>query len=85
MALFNNRPRSATIEALERSRVLVMDRSRFNELIRKEPQLGVKLLWAFAQVLSLRLDETSVQLYGSVGGERDTDVTAPFKGGASTT
>ncbi len=80
MALFNNRPRSATIEALERSRVLVMERVRFNELIRKEPQLGVKLLWAFAQVLSLRLDETSVQLYGSVTQERDTDVTMPFKG-----
>ena len=80
MALFNNRPRSATIEALERSRVLVMERARFNELVRKEPQLGVKLLWAFAQVLSLRLDETSVQLYGSVTSERDTDVTTPFKG-----
>ncbi|HEY4220104.1 MAG TPA: cyclic nucleotide-binding domain-containing protein, partial [Myxococcota bacterium] len=80
MALFNNRPRSATIEALERSRVLVMERARFNELVRKEPQLGVKLLWAFAQVLSLRLDETSVQLYGAVSSERDTDVTTPFKG-----
>lgn len=80
MALFNNRPRSATIEALERSRVLVMDRARFNELVRKEPQLGVKLLWAFSQVLSLRLDETSVALYGTVGAERDTDVTTPFKG-----
>lgn len=80
MALFNNRPRSATIEALERSRVLVMERARFNELVRKEPQLGVKLLWAFAQVLSLRLDETSVALYGTVASERDTDVTTPFKG-----
>jgi serine/threonine protein phosphatase PrpC len=80
MALFNNRPRSATIEALERSRVLVMERARFNELVRKEPQLGVKLLWAFSQVLSLRLDETSVALYGSVASERDTDVTTPFKG-----
>jgi serine/threonine protein phosphatase PrpC len=79
MSLFNNRPRSATIEAVERSRVLVMERARFNELVRKEPQLGVKLLWAFAQVLSLRLDETSVQLYGTVTSERDTDVTAPFK------
>lgn len=83
MALFNNRPRSATIEAIERARVLVMDRARFNELIRKEPLLGVKLLWAFAQVLSLRLDETSVQLYGSVGGEHDTDVTTPFRGGGA--
>ena len=80
MALFNNRPRSATIQALECSRVLVMERARFNELVRKEPQLGVKLLWAFSQVLSLRLDETSVALYGAVTADRDTDVTTPFKG-----
>jgi PPM family protein phosphatase len=81
MALFNSRPRSATITALQRSRVLVMDRGRFNELIQKEPQLGIKLLWAFSQVLSLRLDETSVQLYGAVDAERlDTAVNAPFKG-----
>jgi serine/threonine protein phosphatase PrpC/CRP-like cAMP-binding protein len=80
MTLFNNRPRSATIEALEKSRVLVMDRARFVELLQKEPQLGVKLLWAFAQVLSLRLDEASLQLYGAVPGDtRDTDQTTPFK------
>jgi serine/threonine protein phosphatase PrpC len=78
MALFNNRPRSATIEALERSRLLVIERARFNELVRKEPQLGVKLLWAFAQVLSLRLDETSVQLYGALPSQHDT-ITAPFR------
>lgn len=77
MALFNNRPRSATIEAIERSRLLVIERDRFNDLVRKEPLLGVKLLWAFAQVLSLRLDETSIALYGS-GSARDTDVSPPF-------
>lgn len=80
MTLFNNRPRSATIEALEKSRVLVMDRARFVELLQKEPQLGVKLLWAFAQVLSLRLDEASLQLYGAVPTDtRDTDLTTPFQ------
>ena len=80
MALFNNRPRSATITTLEKARVLIMDRARFNELITKEPQLGVKLLWAFSQVLSLRLDETSVQLYGAIKPDRDTAVNAPFRG-----
>ncbi|MCC7072769.1 MAG: cyclic nucleotide-binding domain-containing protein [Deltaproteobacteria bacterium] len=83
MTLFNNRPRSATIEAIEKSRVLVMERERFVELLQKEPQLGVKLLWTFAQVLSLRLDETSVQLYGAVQADtRDTDLTTPFKRGS---
>ena len=81
MALFNNRPRSATVRAKESARLIVMERTRFNELLQQEPQLGVKLVWAFAQVLSLRLDETSVNLYGDINADRrDTDVIPPFRG-----
>lgn len=81
MALFDNRPRSATVEATESSSILVMDRASARELVHKEPGLGVKMLWAFAQVLSQRLDDTSVQLYSadsnrtpgvSVGGVTST-------------
>ena len=80
MALFNNRPRSATVTALTPGRLLVMKRSHFNELVKKEPQLGVKLLWCFAQVLSLRLDDVSGQLFGSGGvGSFDGELTSPFK------
>ncbi len=80
MALFNNRPRSATVTALSSGRVLVMERGRFNELVKKEPQLGVKLLWCFAQVLSLRLDDVSGQVYGAAGPAAfDSEVTSPFK------
>ena len=67
MALLNARPRSATIRAVDPSRVLIISRDRFNELVRAEPTLGVKLLWSFAQVLSLRLDETTLQLQGAAG------------------
>lgn len=80
MGLFNNRPRSATVKALTNSRLLVIERARFNELLKKEPQLGVKLLWCFAQVLSLRLDDASGLLYGMPGGVGfETEVTSPFK------
>ena len=80
MGLFNNRPRSATVKALTDSRLLVIERARFNELLKKEPQLGVKLLWCFAQVLSLRLDDASGLLYGMPGGVGfETEVTSPFK------
>ena len=80
MALFNDRPRSATVTALTRGRLLVMERSRFNELLKKEPQLGVKLLWCFAQVLSLRLDDVSGMLYSAIGAAGfDNEVTSPFK------
>lgn len=78
MALFNNRPRTATIEAVERSTILVMDRASANDLVTKEPALGVKLLWSFAQVLATRLDETSVQLYGATTQRRSTDPSLPL-------
>jgi serine/threonine protein phosphatase PrpC len=57
MALLNQRPRAATVTANQASKLLVMDRAAFNDLVRREPTLGVKFLWTFAQVLSLRLDE----------------------------
>lgn len=59
MALLNQRPRTATVTSTKPSRLLVMDRAAFNELVRREPNLGVKFLWTFAQVLSLRLDEAT--------------------------
>jgi serine/threonine protein phosphatase PrpC len=80
MALFNSRPRSATVTALTPGRLLVMERHRFNELVKKEPQLGVKLLWCFAQVLSLRLDDISGLMYGSAGSNGfEAEITSPFK------
>lgn len=80
MALFNSRPRSATVTALTPGRLLVMERQRFNELVKKEPQLGVKLLWCVAQVLSLRLDDVNGLLYGATGSAGfDMEVTSPFK------
>ena len=80
MALFNNRPRSATVTALTAGRLLVMERHRFNELVKKEPQLGVKLLWCFAQVLSLRLDDVNGLIYGSAGSAGfEGEITSPFK------
>ena len=80
MALFNDRARSATVTALTKSRVLVMERRRFNDLLKKEAQLGVKLLWCFAQVLSLRLDDASELLYGDTTARSfETEVTSPFK------
>lgn len=80
MALFNSRPRSATVTALTPGRLLVMERHRFNELVKREPGLGVKLLWCFAQVLSLRLDDISGLMYGSAGSSGfEGEVTSPFK------
>jgi CRP-like cAMP-binding protein len=57
MALLNQRPRSATVRALERTRVLRLDRTSFHTLMSREPTISSKFLWKFAQTLSLRLDD----------------------------
>ncbi len=66
MALVDRRhPRSASATAEERSRVLIITRKDFYEIIRKEPQLSTKLLWAFVQVLADRLRKTTADLSGA--------------------
>ena len=66
MALVDRRhPRSASATAEERSRVLILSRKDFYEIIRKEPQLSTKLLWAFTQVLADRLRKTTAELSGA--------------------
>jgi CRP-like cAMP-binding protein len=66
MALVDRRqPRSASATAEERSRVLILKRRDFYEIIRKEPQLSVKLLWAFTQVMAERLRKTTAELSGA--------------------
>ncbi len=72
MALLNARPRSASVVASTPARLMVISRDRFNDLVRREPTLGVKLLWSFAQVLSLRLDQTTDALYGNAPALTDS-------------
>ena len=59
MSLISKRTRSATVTTLTQVTVLVMERDRFLALLRWEPELGTKLLWNLAQVLTLRLSETT--------------------------
>ncbi len=62
MGLFDNAPRSATIKALETCYLMVIDRSKFFELMRKESKISVKLLWSFLKVFSGRLRATTKEL-----------------------
>lgn len=71
MALVDHSPRSATVVARTNARMLVMQRSGFYTLIRKEPALAVKLLWSFVQGLSRRLRDTNDQLSGLMA-QRET-------------
>jgi serine/threonine protein phosphatase PrpC/CRP-like cAMP-binding protein len=62
MALLRSMPRSATVVAVEPSELIVLHRRDFFEIIRKEHELAVKLLWQFLGVLAERLDQTSRDL-----------------------
>ena len=65
MALLSARPRSATVRTTKPTKIMRITRARFNDLIRKQPVLGVKLLWNFSQVLSIRLEATTEEFSAS--------------------
>jgi serine/threonine protein phosphatase PrpC len=62
MALVDRSPRSASASAEEATRLLILKRRDFYEIIRKEAPLAVKLLWSFVQVLTERLRKTTAEL-----------------------
>jgi CRP-like cAMP-binding protein len=62
MALIRAAPRSATVTADAPSELIAIRRSDFFDILRKEHELAVKLLWQFVGVLADRLDQTSRDL-----------------------
>jgi serine/threonine protein phosphatase PrpC len=65
MALVDRSPRSASATAEEPTKMLMLRRRDFYEIIRKEPVLATKLLWSFVQVLTERLRKTTADLSGA--------------------
>lgn len=65
MALVDRSPRSTSVTAEEKSRLLILRRREFYEIVRKDPSLSVKLLWSFVQVLADRLRKTTAELSGA--------------------
>lgn len=62
MALIRAMPRSATVTAEGPTEVLAIRRQDFYEILRREHEIGVKMLWQFLGVLAERLDTTSSDL-----------------------
>jgi PPM family protein phosphatase len=75
MALIRSQPRSATVVSDGDSELMVIRRRDFFEILRKEHQLAVKLLWQFLGVLADRLAETSKEL-GAAREELAEDISA---------
>lgn len=71
MSLVDRSVRSLTAQAApgERVRLAVIRRKDFYDIIRKEPELAVKLLWSFVQVLGNRLRKTTSDLSDALHGD----------------
>lgn len=55
MALLEQRPRSASAVALERSSLLLLYRSKLDEILHYHPRIGVPIMTHLARLLSARL------------------------------
>jgi CRP-like cAMP-binding protein len=62
MALIDKAPRSASVTSEGNSKLMVMKRRDFFDIVRKDHDVAVKLLWSFMGVLTERLRTTSRDL-----------------------
>jgi serine/threonine protein phosphatase PrpC/CRP-like cAMP-binding protein len=63
MALIRSVPRSASVTAVGPAELVSIRRADFFEILRKEHEIAVKMLWQFLGVLADRLDHTSSELH----------------------
>jgi len=74
MALVDKSPRSASAFAAVPTRVLVIQRRDFYDIIRFEHAIAVKLLWSFVQELTRRLRSTTMELSSALEAEEVSDL-----------
>lgn len=70
MALVDRSVRSLTATATPGTRLVVISRKDFFDVIKREPATAVKLLWSFVQVLGQRLRKTTSDLADARHGDR---------------
>jgi CRP-like cAMP-binding protein len=76
MALVERSTRSlSAIAASDATRLVVIHRTDFYDMIKREPASAVKLLWAFVQVLGQRLRKTTADLTDALHGDRRGEAT----------
>jgi CRP-like cAMP-binding protein len=76
MALIRSVPRSASVSAAGPAELIAIRRADFFEILRKEHEVAVKMLWQFLGVLADRLDKTSSELHSAKRELTAEDVTA---------
>jgi PPM family protein phosphatase len=74
IALVDRSTRSLTAIANADTRLVVIHRKAFYDLIKREPASAVKILWSFVQVLGNRLRKTNADLSEALhGGQRGVE------------
>jgi serine/threonine protein phosphatase PrpC len=76
MALIRSVPRSASVVAVGAASLIAIRRADFFEILRKEHEIAVKMLWQFLGVLADRLDQTSSELHNAKRELAAEDVTS---------
>ena len=76
MALIRSVPRSASVHAVGPAELIAIRRQDFFEILRKEHEVAVKMLWQFLGVLADRLDQTSSALHNAKRELAAEDMTA---------
>jgi serine/threonine protein phosphatase PrpC len=76
MALIRSVPRSATVTAVGPAELIAIRRADFFEILRREHEVAVKMLWQFLGVLADRLDQTNSELHQIKRESIAEDVTA---------
>lgn len=75
MSLVDRSTRSLTATAAEQTRLVVISRKDFYDIIKREPASAVKMLWSFVQVLGQRLRKTTNDLSDALDGDRHGEET----------
>ena len=70
MALVDRTSRSLSAIATVDSQLITISRKDFYDLIKREPESAVKMLWAFVQVLGARLRKTTSDLGDALHGDK---------------
>jgi CRP-like cAMP-binding protein len=76
MALIRSAPRSASVTAVGPAELIAIRRADFFEILRREHEVAVKMLWQFLGVLADRLDHTNSELHQIKRESIAEDVTA---------
>ena len=62
LSIFDEHQRSASVEAVEDSSILILRNEAFEALLKEYPEIGIKLLKGFIRILAIRLRKTTERL-----------------------